>query len=262
MTHSESALTKAAAQAEPVNPDTGELAGKLFFNREVSWLEFNRHVLDEGVDETLPVLEQLKFLSIFSTNLDEFFMIRVSGLKEQVSEGIAELSPDGMTPAEQIAEIYKRLRPMLQRQVTHLRDKVLPALKQAGITIEPYSSLDSKERKRLDKHFHDNLFPILTPQSVDSSHPFPYISNLSLNLGLYIEPNRSCHSAEPEAFIQAKAIYEDQITLDGVPANTHKYESKQVRVARRGSCGKRVGAVSEYEDKRGVSLQSDARRRH
>jgi len=169
---------------------TVDFDGNLFFNRELSWLEFNRQVLEEAFRPDLPVLDRLKFLAIFSTNLDEFFMIRVSGLKEQIAEGISELSPDGMTAAEQLAEIAKRLKPMLKRQATHLQQNVLPALAKAGITIEPYKGLSAKDKKKLDKYFRDNLFPILTPQSVDSSHPFPYISNLSLNLGLFIEPDR------------------------------------------------------------------------
>lgn len=164
--------------------------GSIFFNRELSWLEFNRRVLDQALDDGLPVLERLKFLSIFSTNLDEFFMIRVSGLKEQVEEGIEELAPDGFSPAGQLAEISKRLRPILKKQAACLQDSVLPGLAKAGITIEPYKKLAAAEKKKLDKYFRDNLFPILTPQSVDSSHPFPYISNLSLNIGLFIEPDR------------------------------------------------------------------------
>lgn len=163
----------------------------LLFNREASWLEFDRQVLEEAMDDNLPVLERLKFLSIFSTNLDEFFMIRVSGLKEQMAERISEPSPDGMTAAEQLREIIRRLRPMLKRQAACLQQKVLPELANAGITVEPYDDLTAKEKKKLDKYFRDNLFPILTPQSVDSSHPFPYISNLSLNLGLFIEPVRN-----------------------------------------------------------------------
>src|SRR5258706_937241 len=191
MTHSESKASKTHTQPEPVVAATDELDGKAFFNRELSWLEFNRHVLEEATDESLPVLERLKFLSIFSTHLDEFFMIRVSGLKEQIAEGVGELSPDGMTASEQLNEIYKRLQPMLKRQVSYLGEHVFPALKKEGITVESYASLNPKEQKLLDKYFRNNLFPILTPQSVDSSHPFPYISNLSLNLGLYIEPNRT-----------------------------------------------------------------------
>ena len=183
--------TKPAQNIESEILGADELNGSKLFNRELSWLEFNRRVLDEATDENKPVLERLKFLSIFSSNLDEFFMIRVSGLKEQVAEGVGELSADGLTASEQLAEVSKRLRPMLKRQVTYLSDNVIPALKEAGITIEPYAGLNAKEKKHLDKYFRNNLFPILTPQSVDSSHPFPYISNLSLNLGLYIEPNRA-----------------------------------------------------------------------
>jgi polyphosphate kinase len=169
--------------------------GQLLFNRELSWIEFNRRVLDEALDENLPVLERLKFLAIFSSNLDEFFMIRVSGLKEQLEEGFGETSPDGMSAGEQFREISRRLRPLLKRQVSTLHQVVFPTLKQAGITVESYKNLHAKEKKKLDKYFRDNLFPILTPQSVDSSHPFPYISNLSLNLGLFIEPDR--HATQP-----------------------------------------------------------------
>ncbi|MBK8466642.1 MAG: polyphosphate kinase 1 [Chloracidobacterium sp.] len=188
--------SKTPPQAQPEPTTAEEFDGQRLFNRELSWLEFNRRVLDEATAENLPVLERLKFLAIFSSNLDEFFMIRISGLKEQIDEGVGELSADGMTATEQLAAVYKRLRPMLKRQVSFLSANVFPALKEAGITIEAYASLNAKEKKVLDKYFRNNLFPILTPQSVDSSHPFPYVSNLSINLGLYIEPNR--------AFTQAK----------------------------------------------------------
>lgn len=171
-------------------PETDANEPRLF-NREVSWLEFDRRVLEEAMDENLPVLERLKFLSIFSSNLDEFFMIRISGIKEQVEEGVGELSPDGLTPAEQLREMRNRLQPMLRKQVSCLGKTVFPELAKVGITIEAYRSLAAKDKKKLDKYFLDNIFPILTPQSVDSSHPFPYISNLSLNIGLFIEPNRA-----------------------------------------------------------------------
>lgn len=189
MTHAGNSSIKETA-IPIIDSQEEQFDGHLLFNRELSWLEFNRRVLDEALDENLPVLERLKFLSIFSTNLDEFFMIRVSGLKEQIEEGISEPSVDGMTALEQLREIGRRLRPMLKRQASYLTQSVLPELERSGIRIEPYKSLVAKERKKLDKYFRDNLFPILTPQSVDSSHPFPYISNLSLNLGLFIEPNR------------------------------------------------------------------------
>ncbi|MFN0278203.1 MAG: polyphosphate kinase 1 [Pyrinomonadaceae bacterium] len=196
--------SKIASQPEPAAPVKDALDDKTLFNRELSWLEFNRRVLDEATDESLPVLERLKFLCIFSSNLDEFFMIRVSGLKEQIAEGVGGLSADGMTASEQLAEIYKRLRPMLKRQVSYLSANVLPALAEAGITIEPYVGLGAKEKKQLDRYFRNNLFPILTPQSVDSSHPFPYISNLSLNLGVYIEPNRNFTQANLKHLFKQK----------------------------------------------------------
>ena len=191
MTHDD---TKAAkTTVEPAGDNTSGISfeGPTLFNRELSWLEFNRRVLDEATDETIPVLERLKFLSIFSTNLDEFFMIRVSGLKEQIEERVSDLSADGLNAAEQLREIGKRLQPILKKQAAYLRERVLPELAAEKVTIEPYRSLNAKDRKKLDRYFHDNLFPILTPQSVDSSHPFPYISNLSLNIGLFIEPTRN-----------------------------------------------------------------------
>ncbi|MEQ1922783.1 MAG: polyphosphate kinase 1 [Pyrinomonadaceae bacterium] len=204
MTLTDTKSSRSNKKVETVVQAAAEVDSRTLFNRELSWLEFNSRVLDEATDESLPVLERLKFLSIFSTNLDEFFMIRVSGLKEQIAEGIGETSPDGLTASEQLAEVYKRLRPMLKRQVAFLSDNVLPALKKAGISIESYARLNVKEKRLLDKYFRNNLFPILTPQSVDSSHPFPYISNLSINLGLYIEPDRTFTQANLKHLFKQK----------------------------------------------------------
>lgn len=161
---------------------------KYLLNRELSWLEFNKRVLQEALDENLPLLERLKFLAIFSNNLDEFFMIRVSGLKEQVNEGVFKLSPDGLTAAEQLEEIHELLLPMLSDQMSCLNNSVLPQLKEKGIEICAYGSLNSSERSRADDYFLKNVFSVLTPQAVDLSHPFPYISNLSLNFGVMVEP--------------------------------------------------------------------------
>ena len=160
-------------------------------NREISWLEFNRRVLQEALDDTTPLLERLKFLSIFSSNLDEFFMIRVSGLKEQIAEGISKSSPDGMTAAEQLREIRELVRPMVTEQTRCLQKDILPKLAEAGINISAYPNLNNSEKKKLDDYFLKNIFPVLTPQAVDESHPFPYVSNLSLNLGLIVEPDKS-----------------------------------------------------------------------
>lgn len=188
MSKTEKALTPDTSKITTTISPT-EHNGSLLFNRELSWLEFNRRVLEEATVDNLPVLERLKFLSIFSTNLDEFFMIRVSGLKEQIEEGIVERSPDGMTASEQMAELNRRLRPMLKKQVSYLHGTVLPTLAEDGMTIESYKNLTAREKRQLDKYFRENLYPILTPQAVDASHKFPYISNLSLNLGLFIEPD-------------------------------------------------------------------------
>ncbi|MBK8303539.1 MAG: hypothetical protein IPK98_09150 [Chloracidobacterium sp.] len=204
MTLTDTKSSRSNKKVETVVQTPTEVDSRTLFNRELSWLEFNRRVLDEATDESLPVLERLKFLSIFSTNLDEFFMIRVSGLKEQIAEGVGETSPDGLTATEQLSEVYKRLRPMLKRQVSFLTENVFPALKKAGISIEPYAGLNIKEKRLLDKYFRNNLFPILTPQSVDSSHPFPYISNLSINLGLYIEPDRTFTQANLKHLFKQK----------------------------------------------------------
>ncbi|HEX8000323.1 MAG TPA: polyphosphate kinase 1 [Pyrinomonadaceae bacterium] len=163
----------------------------LFFNRELSMLEFFRRVLDEALDETQPLLERLKFLSIFSSNLDEFFMIRVSGLKETFEGEVTNLSPDGRTPGDQLSEIRARLLPMLIEQARCFGAEIVPKLKAAGISIAPYESLSESEKDSLKEFFMRKIFPVLTPQAVDQGHPFPYISGLSLNLGLMVGPVQS-----------------------------------------------------------------------
>jgi polyphosphate kinase len=178
-----------SAALEVVLPSSLLHQKEFLFNREVSWLEFNRRVLEEALDESQPLLERLKFLSIFSTNLDEFFMIRVSGLKEELEEEVVEPSSDGLTPAEQLAEIGARLRPMVAEQMRCLREEVLPQLEAHGISVVPYSELSKSEKRVADAYYSEKVFPVLTPQAVDPSHPFPYVSNLSLNLGLMVEPD-------------------------------------------------------------------------
>jgi polyphosphate kinase len=163
-------------------------ANQLLFNREFSLLEFFRRVLEEGLDEAQPLLERLKFLAIFSSNVDEFFMIRVSGLKEEFEHDVTELSPDGMTPSTQLAEIRGRLLPMLAEQSRCLVEELLPRLTEQGVVIAAYNSLSQDERDALQEYFEEQVFPVLTPQAVDPSHPFPYVSNLSLNLALMVAP--------------------------------------------------------------------------
>ncbi|MGI9168028.1 MAG: polyphosphate kinase 1 [Pyrinomonadaceae bacterium] len=179
---------RAKADARMVLPRKLRHQKHLLFNRELSWIEFNRRVLDEALDQRHPLLERLKFLAIFSANLDEFFMVRVSGLQEALEAGFTEGSPDGMTPSEQLKEISKRLRPLIEMQTRCLEDQLLPALEAEGILIRPYRELKRREKKIADDYFAENLFPILTPQAVDPGHPFPYVSNLSLNLCLMVGP--------------------------------------------------------------------------
>ena len=170
-----------------VKTTTPAEAEQRLLNRELSLVEFFRHVLEEGLDDQNPLLERLRFLTIFSNIVDEFFMIRVSGLKEEVEEGWLQPSPDGLTAAEQLREIRYRLRPMIAEQTRCLKDEILPELGQRGIVISSYASLSPAERSEADAYFTRNVFPVLTPLAVDPVHPFPYISGLSLNLGLMVE---------------------------------------------------------------------------
>jgi len=159
---------------------------KIYFNRELSWLDFNSRVLDEALDHDRPLLERAKFLSIFSANLDEFFMVRVSGLRRQLESGTLSAPPDGMTPSEQLAAIRERLIPELRRRTQAWTDDLQPALAAAGIHVHDYKDLKKKQRKLLRHEFKKEIFPILTPLAVDLSHPFPHISNRSINLAVVI----------------------------------------------------------------------------
>src|SRR5678815_3659833 len=163
---------------------------ELFFNRELSLLEFHGRVLEEALDERNPLLERLKFISIFSSNLDEFFMIRVSGLKAEMEHEV-EASPDGLTPAQQLAKSRERVQTLIAEQARCLRDIILPRLDETGISLVRYGSLSSHEKERLKEYFTEKIFPVLTPLAVDPSHPFPYISPLSLNIGLMVDPPQS-----------------------------------------------------------------------
>ncbi len=158
-----------------------------YLNRELSWLEFNRRVLHEACDERTPLLERLKFLAIFGSNLDEFFMVRVAALKQQVEAKVSLLTPDGRTPQQQLHDISLRLRPAVGQQHQQFEQVLKPKLASHGIHILDYIQLTQKQRNYLDNYFNEQIFPVLTPLAVDPSHPFPYISNLSLNLAVVIK---------------------------------------------------------------------------
>src|SRR5512136_1070360 len=158
----------------------------LYINRELSWIRFNRHVLDEARDETQPLLERVKFLAIFANNLDEFFMVRVSGLQRQFIKGVLKSPPDGMTPGQQLEAIRQMLLPELNAQSDTWHKEILPRLAENGIFIHLYRDLTPPQKDSMRRFFVDEIFPALTPLAFDSAHPFPFISNLSLNLAIII----------------------------------------------------------------------------
>lgn len=158
-----------------------------YINRELSWLEFNHRVLHEACDPRTPLLERLKFLAIFSSNLDEFFMVRVAALKQQVEATVNLLTPDGRTPQQQLDDIRLQLIPQLKKLNAEFEDILQPLLVQQGIYILDYIELNQKQRSYLDNYFQEQVFPVLTPLAVDPSHPFPHISNLSLNLAVMVK---------------------------------------------------------------------------
>lgn len=160
---------------------------RLYINRELSMLEFQRRVLEEAQDDQNPLLERVKFLAIVGSNLDEFFMVRVGGLKLQISAGVIERSIDGSTPAEQLAEIRDVVADLMVDQRTCLTEELMPRLKNAGIHLLDYAELNESQREIANNYFNEIVFPVLTPLAFDPGHPFPHISNLSLNLAIIVQ---------------------------------------------------------------------------
>jgi polyphosphate kinase len=162
-----------------------------FFNRELSWLDFNARVLTLAEDPHIPLLERSKFLAIFAGNLDEFYMVRVAGLKSQMHAGITRKSADGLTPQEQLSAIAEKVLPQLERHAILFAWELMPALAEQGVRVLRWNDLDNSQRTQLNELFLEELFPVLTPLAVDSGRPFPYISNLSLNLAVLIRDHAS-----------------------------------------------------------------------
>lgn len=164
-----------------------------FINRELSWLDFNARVLELADDPRVPLLERLKFVAIFGSNLDEFFQVRVAGLKDQVAARVTSLSSDGRTAAEQLELIHTRVVGLLNQAERVLADKLMPALTEAGVVLCTWNDLTDVDRKRLAEVFNHRIFPVLTPLAVDPGHPFPYISDLSLNLAVMVLDEHTGH---------------------------------------------------------------------
>ena len=187
-----------------------------FFNRELSWIEFNKKVLEEACDPTQPLLERVKFLSIFCTNLDEFFMIRFAGLKRQVTSGVNELTSDGMTAQEQRNDIYEKIYPQVNELYRQYNQEIIPELEQNGIKIIKFSDLEELDKISVNKYFDELLFPVLTPIAIDNAHPFPSLVNRTLALAIILE--------DPDAEFK-----EEKFTVLQVPSNFprfHELKSK------------------------------------
>ncbi|MFZ0532902.1 MAG: polyphosphate kinase 1 [Anaerolineales bacterium] len=163
---------------------------KLFINRELSSLQFQHRVLEEAIDVSNPLLERVKFLAIVGSNLDEFFMVRVAGLTKQVDAGVVDLPPDGLPPAEQLAEIRKVASSFMKEASDYLRNGLLPSLKNAGIFLLDYKELNKQQKDSIETYYREVIFPVLTPLAFDPGHPFPHISNLSLNLAVLLRDKK------------------------------------------------------------------------
>ena len=162
-----------------------------FGNRELSWLDFNARVLALAHEESIPLLERVKFCGIFSSNLDEFYQVRVAALKDQVAAGIVKPSHDGLSPSRQLKEIAKRTDALVKEQEDLLLDTLIPALATRGVQVCQWADLDQLEKKKLTDDFERNIYPVLTPIAIDPAHPFPYISNLALSLGVTVRDPRT-----------------------------------------------------------------------
>ncbi len=176
------ALTKT-----PIETSRDSISPELYINRELSWIEFNKRVLHEACNPAHPLLERVKFIAIFSSNLDEFFMIRVSGLEKQVEAGNDTLSFDGLSPMQQLLEIRQRTIEMLSERSRLFYEELMPQLAEAGISFAKYEQLSETQKQALNNFFDEQIFPVLTPLAFDPGHPFPFVSNLSLSLAVQLK---------------------------------------------------------------------------
>ncbi len=205
---------------EPLDSGPAPIAlddASLYFSRELSWVEFNDRVLEEALDERNPLFERLKFVAIYGNNLDEFFMIRVAAIKQQIAAQVVRRSEDGRLPLEHLAAISERLRRSLALQMRLLGEELLPALERHGIRIRRVAELDEPTQLALERTFDDRLFPVLTPLAVDSGHPFPYISNLSLSLAVELEEPTAEGVELHFARVKIPPVLPRFVPIDGAP---------------------------------------------
>lgn len=167
-----------------------------FINRDLSWVEFNKRVLEEALNPDVPLLEKVKFISIFCSNLDEFYMIRIAGIKEQIAANVEEPAIDGLTPIEQLKKIEKALKPLLKTLDNYWTYEIIPALKDHNVKLLAFDEINESDKIKLTEYFKKEIYPVLTPLAFDPGRPFPYISNLSLSLAILIQkPNGENHFA-------------------------------------------------------------------
>lgn len=197
-----------------------------FINRDVSWIEFNRRVMEEALNPELPLLDRVKFISIFFTNLDEFYMIRVSGLKERLRAHVYEPSIDGLTPNQELIRIEKEVAQMNDQIYSYWNEKIVPELEENNISLCNYKSLTKKEKDTLKEYFKKEIYPVLTPLAFDPGRPFPYISNLSLSFAVLVEKsNQEKHFAR----VKIPTVIPRLIRIDtlfkkkGKPYSTKKF---------------------------------------
>ncbi|HSQ63231.1 MAG TPA: polyphosphate kinase 1 [Polyangiaceae bacterium] len=202
---------------------------ELYLNRELSWIEFNARVLAEGENEAVPLLERLKFLAIVSSNLDEFFMVRVAGLKQQQSGEVSEIGADGMTPAEQLQAVSDRVHVLIAAQYRCLLEQVLPALAESGVLLVKPEALEPEALKALDDRFINEIFPILTPIAIDPGHPFPHLRNKSLNLGVMFEEGTADTNF---GVVQVPMMLPRLLEVPGVKGARHAYVLIEELIAR------------------------------
>ncbi len=222
--------TPSASAVAPASlvPENDFRSPSLYLNRELSWLEFNGRVLAEAENDAVPLLERLKFLAIVSSNLDEFFMVRVAGLKQQQSGDVSELGPDGMTPVEQLQAVSDRVHDLTAQQYRCLLERVLPALSENGVQLVKPDRLDEASVKALDERFYNEIFPILTPIAVDPGHPFPHLRNKSLNLGVMFDETAEANFG----VVQVPMMLPRLLEIPGVKGARHAYVLIEDLVAR------------------------------
>jgi polyphosphate kinase len=198
-------------------PETNKITNlknpNLYNNREISWLQFNTRVLKQAQDDSLPLLERLKFLAIYGTNLDEFYMIRVAGLKKLFAAGIIVSGPDKLTPLQQLREIRAYLH-QEQQVVEHCRSEILKKLEPEGISVKEYDQLNNQEKHKVNQYFNENIYPVIIPIAVDATHPFPHLNNLSFGLIVKLRDTDN-ESIERFGIIRVPRVLNRFVELDG-----------------------------------------------